>query len=88
MKLSIALRETLLEKITKNSSHLKFIRTEGQLVLSELIVAGSNKIKANVVCVYQKSSSYNSVNLLVLVLTASGGKYKFISAKNFVSDTV
>lgn len=55
MRLSMALRGALLEKIAKNSSHLKFITTDGQLVLSELIVAGSNKIKENVVCVYQKS---------------------------------
>ena len=88
MRLSIVLREALLEKTAQNSSHLKFIRTDGQLVLSELIVAGSNKVKANVVCVPEIISSDNSVNLLVLVLTASGGKYKFTSGKNFVSDIV
>ena len=45
MRLSIALREALLEAIVKNSSYLKFIRTDDHLVPSELIVAGSNRIK-------------------------------------------
>lgn len=45
VRLSIALREALLGAIVKNSSYLKFIRTDGHLVLPELIVAGSNRIK-------------------------------------------
>lgn len=45
VRLSIALREALLEAIVKNSSYLKFIRTDGHLVPPELIVAGSNRIK-------------------------------------------
>ena len=43
--LSGALRDSLLEAIVKNSSYLKFIRTDGHLVISELILDGSNKTK-------------------------------------------
>lgn len=43
------------KKFSKNASHLKFIRTDGQLVLSELIIAGNSKTKINVVRVYQRS---------------------------------
>lgn len=52
---SIALRGVLLEKIAENSSHPKFIRTDGQLFLSKLIVSQNNKIIVNVACVYQES---------------------------------
>jgi len=43
--LLVVLRDTLLEAIVKISSYLKFIRTDGHLVLSELIFDGSNKTK-------------------------------------------
>lgn len=43
--LSVALRDTLLDAIVTISSYSKFIRTDGHLVLSELIFDGSNKTK-------------------------------------------
>lgn len=43
--LSVALRDTLLEATVMISSYLKFIKTDGHLVLSELTFDGSNKTK-------------------------------------------
>lgn len=90
-RLSNALKEALLEKHSREFKPPKVYQNR-RLVLSELIDARSNKTKVNVVCAYQKSSIQNLFGLHLGIqshgLAASGGKYKLISEKYFVSETV